>query len=245
MLQYPYTSIVSLLSGALLSAALVGCPAGEVEPVAAGGAAAVVVHNGGVLTAPSAASAGAAAQAPHKPPQAPAPWHIPVGPTLPIERGKGLGPIRFGARLDTIERLIGEPCEDKTEEPSGEVVCRYSAQAVDFFLTKGEVTKIRIHRVGRPFKPGSKADYGIFNGRFVEGAGMGMLEQGVQEFLGKPKSVRKVEGENPFGTVEIHEYDGCTLEYDRLGPDRVILGGVVLTAPKPTKMPKKQAPKKH
>jgi hypothetical protein len=239
MLQHPHTSLIlHLFAAASASAVLVGCPAGELDRVGAAGAGAVVVHSGGVIRPPSAPGAAGAPAAPHKPPQAPAPWHIPVGPNLSIERGKGLGPIRFGARLDTIERLMGEPCEEKTEPARGELVCRYSAQAVDFFLTKGAVTKMRIHRVGRPFKPGSKEDYGIFNGRFVEGAGMGMLQQGVEEFLGKPKAVHKVEGENPFGTVEIHDYDGCTLEYDKVGPDRVILGGVVLTAPK-------KAGKKH
>jgi hypothetical protein len=158
-----------------------------------------------------------------------------VGPGLPIVPGKGVGPIRFGARQDTIERLIGEPCEERREEPSGVVVCRYSAQAVELLLEGGVLTEIRAHRLGRPFKPEPKLDFGIFNGRFEAGASFGMLEAGVQEFLGKPKAVRKVEkpdAENPNLTVEVHEYDGFTLEYDRLGPERVVLGGVILKAPK-------------
>jgi hypothetical protein len=145
--------------------------------------------------------------------------------------GKGLGPIRFGARLDTIERLMGEPCAEKREEPSGTLVCRYAAQAVEYYLEGGALKKIHAHRLARPFSPNSKADFGIFNGSFIEGASFGMLVAGAQESLGKPKVVRKVEGENAFSTIEVHEYDGFSLEYDRLGPERVVLGGVILTAP--------------
>src|SRR5262245_20660036 len=67
--------------------------------------------------APVAAAGGAAAQArAHAAakandgyrPKASEPWHIPVGPKLAIVPGSGFGPIRFGAHLDTIERLIGE-----------------------------------------------------------------------------------------------------------------------------------------
>jgi hypothetical protein len=168
-------------------------------------------------------------------PPAPAPWRIPVGPKLPIEPGKGLGPIQFGAHIETIERLIGEPCEQKIEEPDGVLACRYSAQAVEFFLEGGKVTRMRVHRLGRPFKPEPKLDFGIFNGGFLQGGGVGMLMGPTQELLGKPKAVRTLEGDalnNPYSTVEIHDYDGFSLEYDRLGPERVVLGGVTLTAPK-------------
>ena len=166
---------------------------------------------------------------------APAPWRIPVGPKLSIEPGKGLGPIRFGAHLDTIERLIGEPCEEKREEPGGVSVCRYSAQAVEFFLQDGKVTRMRVHRLGRLFKPEPKLDFGIFNGGFVQGGGIGMLMSATQELLGQPKVVRKLEGDalnNPYSTVEVHEYDNFSLEYDQVAPERVLLGGVTLTAPK-------------
>jgi hypothetical protein len=202
-------------------AALWGCPAGEVTPPGSSAAGA----------GPGAQSAVASGSP--KAPFASDPWHIPVGPKLPIMPGKGLGPIRFGARLDTVERLMGEPCAEKREEPSGTMVCRYAAQAVEFYLEGGAVTKIHAHRLARPFKPDSKADFGIFNGSFVEGASFGMLVAGAQESLGKPKAVRKVEGENAFSTIEVHEYDGFLLEYDRLGPERVVLGGVILTAPAP------------
>jgi hypothetical protein len=154
-----------------------------------------------------------------------------VGPKLAIAPGKGFGPIRFGARLDTIERLIGEPCEEKREE-AGKQVCRYSAQAVDFVLDNGAVTEMRAHRLGRPFKQGGKPDYGIFNGSFENGVAFGMVPAAARELLGAPKNVRTVSGDNPYHTVEVHEYDGFRLEFDRIAPDSIVLGGVVLDAPK-------------
>ena len=210
-------------------AALWGCPRGE----ATSGSSAAGAGPAPQSVAAAPAAAGAPASGSPKAPFASAPWHIPVGPKLPIMPGKGLGPIRFGARLDTIERLMGEPCAEKREEPPGTLVCRYAAQAVEFYLEGGGVTKIHAHRLARPFNPDSKADFGIFNGSFVEGASFGMLVGGAQESLGKPKAVRQVEGENAFSTVEVHEYDGFLLEYDRLGPERLVLGGVILTAPAP------------
>jgi hypothetical protein len=226
--------------GALLlfGAGLWACPAGDVDTkpssvTASAPASAAGARVGASVTSPPA-SAGASG-APRKGPLAPPPWHIPVGPTLPILPGQGLGPIRFGATQETIERLIGEPCEERRQEPSGVVVCRYSAQAVEFLLDGGVIKEIHAHRLGRPFKPGTKVDFGIFNGHFESGAGFGMLEAGVRELLGKPKAERKLdrpEAENPNLTVLVHEYDGFTLEYDRIGPERVVLGGVILKAPK-------------
>ena len=187
----------------------------------------------------AATTGGAAGGAPEKaarsrpiPPLAPEPWHVPVGPTLLLEPGQGMGPIRFGAHLDTIERLIGEPCEEKRQDSPHVLVCRYSAQAVEFFLTDGALSSAHVHRLGRPFHKDPKPDFGIFNGRFEGGAAIGMLMSGVQELLGKPKAVHQVKDPNPYGTIEVHDYDGFSLEYDRLGPDRVVLGGVVLTAPR-------------
>ena len=164
-------------------------------------------------------------------PPAPAPWHIPVGPKLEIMPGKGLGPIRFGAHVDTIERLIGEPCEEKRDE-AGKQLCRYSAQAVDFVLENGGVTEMRAHRLGRPFKDGGKPDYGIFNGSFLNGLAFGMVPNAARELAGAPKNVRPITGDNPFHTVEVYEYDGFRLEFDRVSPESVVLGGVVLDAPK-------------
>src|SRR5690349_10954966 len=145
--------------------------------------------------------------------------------------GKGFGPIRFGAHIDTIERLIGEPCEEKRDLEGGKQLCRFSAQAVDFVLKDGGAVEMRAHRLGRPFKPEPKLDYGIFNGRFESGVAFGMVAPAVRELMGTPKSTRSIEGDNPNHTVEVFEYDGATLEFDRISENSVVLGGVILKAP--------------
>jgi hypothetical protein len=233
-------SIVSSLVLSLLAAS--ACRSGDVQsrteaaPVAASAATGAAGSPSPGKPSPGSPGTGAAAE--QKPararpiaPLAPEPWHVPVGPTLLISPGKGLGPIRFGARLDTIERLMAEPCEQKKEDAPHVLVCRYSAQAVEFFLTDGELTAARVHRLGRPFGAEPKPDFGIFNGRFEGGASLGMLMSGVQELLGKPKAVHAVKDANPYGTIEVHDYDGFSLEYDRLDADRVVLGGARLVAP--------------
>jgi hypothetical protein len=102
---------------------------------------------------------------------------------------------------------------------------------VEFFLSDGALSSVHVHRLGRPFGTEPKPDFGIFNGRFEGGAALGMVMSGVQELLGKPKAVHPVKEANPYGTIELHDYNGFSLEYDRLDPDRVVLGGIVLTAP--------------
>ncbi len=211
----------------LVMGASVACRSGDVTEPAPGAVPPVVAAAGAGAVGPRGVKASERER-----PKASAPWRIPVGPNLIITPGKGLGPIRFGARVETIERLIGEPCEEKREE-AGSVICRYSAQAVDFVLQNGVVTEMRAHRLGRPFKPEPKLDYGIFNGRFAEGVAFGMLPAGARELLGAPKATRTISEANPNNTVEVYEYDGFSLEFDRTTPQTVVLGGVVLRAPKP------------
>jgi hypothetical protein len=211
------------LSGVALGLAIsllsAGCRSGEVE------------QGKPPSVAPAAAPPAAPVSKQPLAPLAPEPWHVPVGISLPIEPGQGLGPIRFGARLDTIERLMGEPCEQKRQDAPNVLVCRYSAQAVEFFLTDGVVTSMHAHRMGRPFLTDPKPDFGIFRGRFGAGVSFNMLMAPVQEVLGKPRAVHKVTTPNKYGTVETHDYPDFTLEYDQMAPDRVVLGGVILRAP--------------
>jgi len=229
--------LVGLLALTLSGA---GCRSGEVESRGTTGLAVAAPGNppaasAGAAAAPAASGANADAPQAARPrpiaPLAPEPWHVPVGITLLIEPGKGLGPIRFGAHLETIERLMAEPCEQKRQDSAHVLACRYSAQAVEFFLSDGALSSVHVHRLGRPFGTEPKPDFGIFNGRFEGGAALGMVMSGVQELLGKPKAVHPVKEANPYGTIELHDYNGFSLEYDRLDPDRVVLGGIVLTAP--------------
>jgi hypothetical protein len=149
---------------------------------------------------------------------------MPSGPVLEIIPGEGLGAIRLGASVETIERLMAMPCEFKTEH-----ACRYLGRAVEFFLDdKGLTNEIRIHRVERPTTPEGRT-FGVFNGRMRVGVTLMMLPRGVQGLIGQPKKVETVTADNPFHTVEVDYYDGMRIEYDRLTPEKVVVGGIILT----------------
>lgn len=170
-------------------------------------------------------------------------WPVPSGIPLPILRGQGVGPIRFGAHLDTIERLMGDACDQKIPRAgaasaaastggapgaaAADLLCRYHSRAVEFELERGELVRIHVHRPARPFD--AERGFGIFNGRFPEGAALGMFSFAVEETLGKPTRIEAKDGSDPYRTVELRHYPGMVLEYDRLPNKNVVLGGVVLT----------------
>jgi len=186
--------------------------------------------------APSA-STGASSAAPSKSASpavtasAPKPsLQVPIGPRLAILAGEGVGPIRFGATVATIERLMEAPCEIKTPDR-----CRYIRQAVEFELKDGVVNRIVIHRHERPAGPdaqGTPQFYGFFNGGIPPYLGLGMIPSAIQKELGPPASVEKVTTPNDFDTVERDTYPGMVLEYDRYSNGNLILGGVILTKAK-------------
>jgi len=150
-----------------------------------------------------------------------------MGMPLPILPGQGVGPVRFGATKQTIERLMGAPCED-----SGESSCRYVGRGLDFKLEGGAVTEIRISRKGREAKrtaDGSIVEYGFFNGAILPDLYFGMQPKALQEQLGQPQKIEKVSPMGPDGFSERHIYDGITLEYDLWSNDKLVLGAAVLT----------------
>jgi hypothetical protein len=140
--------------------------------------------------------------------------------------GKGVGAIRFGANVATIERLMEFPCEVKTES-----LCGYNGRAVDFTLTDGVVSEIHVHRSDRANAHLAEAKYGVFNGRLLDGASLGMLQTAAMEILGAAQRVEQVKDGGPWGTVERHFFPDMTVEYDRLPNGNVVLGGVILTSP--------------
>jgi hypothetical protein len=188
----------------------------------------------------------------------PGSYQVPIGPRLAILAGTGVGPIRFGATLPTIERLMEAPCEVKLPDK-----CRYIMQAIEFELKDGVVDRIVIHRHERPAGPdaqGKPQSYGFFNGGIPPYLGFGMIQSALTKELGPPASVEKVTTPNDFNTVERDTYPGMVLEYDRYTNGSIILGGVILTkadtnptpaiptggAPSdaPKKVPPRAAPKK-
>ena len=171
--------------------------------------------------AASTASAAAASAPPNKT------YQVPIGPRLAILAGLGIGPIRFGATVPTIERLMEAPCEVKTADK-----CRYIMQAVEFELKDGAVDRIIIHRHERPAGPdaqGRPQFYGFFNGGIPPYLGFGMIPSAIVKELGPPTSAEKVTTRNDFDTVERDTYPGMVMEYDRYTNGNVILGGVILT----------------
>ena len=167
---------------------------------------------------------------------APAPLNtvqLPEGPLLAIQAGQGVGPIRIGATVATIERLMAAPCEVKTES-----VCRYIRRAVEFDLDKSGITeRIVVHRHDRPAGPDAKGEpqvYGFFNGAIPPGVGLGMVPKAVLEILGPPQSSERVTTANDFDTIDRDTYPGgMVLEYDEYKKSgKVMLGAVIITKPK-------------
>jgi hypothetical protein len=218
-------------------------PQGTTASATTSGAASAVATAAATDAAPTNAEASSAPPAggPALPPESQA-FRIPVGPALPILPGEGIGPIRFGASLETIQRLIEGTCTDVVKE-EGLEWCRFQPNAVDFGLAKGKLVKIRIHGSEREFVRGKGLGvdnaYGVFNGKFLNGAQLGMYPDYASQ--GKPLRIQKVTpGRHP--TVERHHYDGMVLEFDKLQNGNTVLAGVVLTKSKNAKKPK-AAPK--
>lgn len=166
---------------------------------------------------PDAAPAATVSEAP-----APAPKRIPLagGPRLAILAGQGVGPIRIGASVATIERLMQAPCEEKSP-----TLCRYFARAVDFELgPDGMTTRIHVHRDGR--SSGVGKTFGVFNGAIPPDLRMNMTVGAVQQFLGPPDKLDKDNKGAAPETAEQHHYKGMVLEYDRLDNGKLVLGGV-------------------
>lgn len=158
-------------------------------------------------------------------------FRVLVGPQLLIQPDKGIGPIRFGATAETIERLI-EAKPTEVVQANGLTVLRYQSHALDFTLQDGALVKIYIHGNEREYVQGKGLtvanSYGIFNGAFANGSKLGMYPNYAKQ--GEPKRVEKVEP-GRFQTVEKHYYDNMVLEYDKLENGNVVLAGVVLTKP--------------
>lgn len=189
--------------------------------------------------APAASAASSASASPSAPsatvsnaPAPPSTVQMPEGPLLAIQAGQGVGPIRIGATVATIERLMAAPCEVKTES-----VCRYIRRAVEFNLDKNGVTeRIVVHRHERPAGPDAKGEpreYGFFNGNIPPGAALGMVPKAVLELIGPPLRSERVTSANDFDTIDRDFYaNGMVLEYDEYKKSgRVMLGGVIITRP--------------
>lgn len=151
---------------------------------------------------------------------------LPTGPGLAIEAGKGVGAIRFGATVATIERLMDKRCEVLSEN-----MCRYHTRGVDFHLVNGALAKVHVHRAGRPAGndvTGKKLEYGFFNGGIRPDLALGMTPKAMQEYLGPPERVEQVPEPNPKNMVARDYYPGLIIEYDRYKNGNIIWAGAVV-----------------
>jgi hypothetical protein len=158
-------------------------------------------------------------------------FRVLVGPQLMIQPNKGLGPVRFGATAETVERLM-EAKPTEVVQVNGLSVLKYQSHAAEFTLQDGAVVKVQLHGNEREYHQGKGSGvenvYGIFNGAFANGSKLGMYSQYVGQ--GEPKRVEQVE-QGRFPTVERHYYENMVLEYDKLKNGNVVLAGVILTKP--------------
>jgi hypothetical protein len=154
---------------------------------------------------------------------------MPTGPRLAILAGQGVGPIRIGATVKTIERHMQAPCDLVDDKR-----CRYIARAVDFGLADGKVKRIEVHRAERPAgkdKAGKERRFGIFNGAIPPDFQTMMHKHVIFEHLGPPLRQETVKDQAEFKTEERHFYEGMTVEYDRLENGNLVLGAVIIEKP--------------
>jgi hypothetical protein len=151
-------------------------------------------------------------------------WAMPSGPLLAVEAGGGVGAIRLGANVGTIERLMDKPCEVRTEE-----LCRYITRGIDFHLDGGVTQWIHIQRAGRSagvdFK-GEPVEFGFFNGAIPPDLRLGMVPAAIKQYLGPPDRIENVAQPNPNSTVARDYYPGLVIEYDRHTNGKFIMGGI-------------------
>jgi hypothetical protein len=151
---------------------------------------------------------------------------LPTGPSFAIEAGKGIGAIRFGATVATIERLMDKRCEVLSEN-----MCRYVTRGVDFHLVNGVLAKVHVQRAGRPAGndvTGQKLEFGFFNGGIRPDLALGMRPKAMQEYLGPPERVEQVSEPNPQNMVARDHYPGLIIEYDRYKNGNIIWAGAVV-----------------
>lgn len=146
----------------------------------------------------------------------------PAGPAFAIEPGQGIGPIRFGSTVATVERHMGSKCEELTDK-----YCRYITSGLELELANGGVTGMAVHRWSRPVEGSSDKIWGVFAGGLPPKVMLMMVPESVIEEIGAPKRTEDVTGDNPNWTVRRDYYDGLVLEYDKnRANDRLMLGKI-------------------
>jgi hypothetical protein len=146
----------------------------------------------------------------------------PSGPSFAVMAGEGLGPIRFGSTVATVERHMQSKCEELSEKR-----CRYISAGIELELTNGAVSGMVVHRFERPVEGSPDKKWGMFAGGIPPKVTLMLVPEAVIEELGQPRRTEEVTGENPNWTVRRDIYDGLVLEYDKnRANDRLMLGSI-------------------
>jgi hypothetical protein len=134
----------------------------------------------------------------------------PAGPSFAIMAGEGLGPVRFGATVATIERLMEGKCEELSERH-----CRYIRAGIEYELKDGVVSGIVVYRHDRPVEGSPGKFWGRTRCAIPPDITPRMVAGYVHSVLGKPESHESVETVNANRTALREHYQGLDLEYDR------------------------------
>jgi hypothetical protein len=135
---------------------------------------------------------------------------VPSGPRFAIEAGGGLGPVRFGATVATIERLMDAKCDEITDK-----FCRYIPAGIEFELSKGVVSGIIIYRHDRAVTGSPGKTWGRTRCAIPPDITPRVIQTYVHSTLGKPQSSEEVTVANPNRTAIRETYPGLVIEYDR------------------------------
>jgi len=157
---------------------------------------------------------------------------MPAGPAFAIVPGVGFGPVRFGASLATVERLMTTPCEERTAS-----VCRYITAGIEYELNNGLVSGMLVHRHDRVVD-GSTKIWGQTRCAIAPDITPRVIQNYVHSLLGKPESSEAITAPNPNRTVLREVYPGVVFEYDRGEyTNQLVVGSIrVVKADSPVKV---------
>jgi len=222
MSHFRAVSLVSTaLVGVIALASLAGCRKREKAPERTTASAAPSAIASGRLQPTSPLAAASSLRRPGPPP--------PMGPPLAVEAGIGIGPIRFGATVATLERHMQMKCEDVSP-----TLCRFVAAGLEFELADGVVSGMVVHRFDRPVPGAPERRFGTFAGGLLPDVRMTMVPEAVRASLGQPQTSVPVTEQNPNHTVLRETYPGLVLEYDKNPSNgRLMLGAIrIIQRPK-------------
>ena len=161
-------------------------------------------QNSAASAQPSTPGSAASIQAPRRS------FVKPAGPAFAIVAGEGLGPVRFGATVATIERLMESKCEELTEK-----YCRYLAAGIEYELKDGIVSGIVVYRHDRPVEGSPGKVWGRTRCAILPDLTPRVILSYVHASMGNPQSSETIDAANPNRTALREHYQGLVLEFDQ------------------------------